>query len=109
MLLPVLEVGALHFDKESNWVIGRAGAAVMNGVGSGDIRQFPAAFMESFAPVHIFAVHEEVLIEESDLRNGSLARQPEATAEDVDLFEFILWPERKGVTGEELAAPEQGV
>src|SRR5436853_17843 len=95
MLAPIMEIGALLLDVESDRRVCGTGAAVMNCLGRGDERQLPTLGPEAPAPIHVLAIHEERFVEHADLVHGFAPDEPEATAENVRWTFGLVRPMRE--------------
>jgi hypothetical protein len=63
---PVLDIGSLHLYVTTDWGSRRTGSSIVNRRRLWKVDHSPAVAPEPVAPVDVFAIHKEILSEESD-------------------------------------------
>ncbi len=70
----------------------------MDDIDPGPVPQTPPAFAKSQAEIHVFGVHEELLVETTDLMQRRGAHQHERSADTLDIARLMIGEPTHGVT-----------
>src|SRR6185295_4976978 len=92
MHAPVLEIRPLHFYEEACRLPGGAGTSVVRDRGNRVVHYWPPSAAESEAPFHVLAIHEERLVQPSDLLDRQPTREPTAPAQNAHNSNVIMLP-----------------
>lgn len=109
MFHPILQIRFLHLNIKAKRGIGGTGSAIVVGFGRRNKKHLPSLGPETLAPIHVFCIHEEFLIERSYLVQCFSADQPETTVEDIYGPHGILWPMIKFIPGKRFVFRKQTI
>jgi hypothetical protein len=85
-----MKMGSLLFYRQTHNLRPRAAASVMDSLRTWDKNHLPIRVPASPAPIHVLAVHEEALVQQSDILDSLSSQHPEAPDQDIHRHDPVM-------------------